>query len=328
MQQCDILPERFFAIFSVAGVDGGQVGVQTASGVHLSKSVFLGDVDGLSKQQTGPVKNRASPNTKKKKKNVSNFDGDVSEINVEVEEKGLQQSSERYHPLPLPKPPAGFVLDEQGRVLMASNRRIATIVDSTNNFPLECVIRRVFRSTRGDECLLLCPVDMPVQILKSTNVEGWAAVHSVTQREEDVATQRMTYLNLEQEAGCTKGSLGVTGKLPPCDPCDQEVMGSSRGNRLLQKCEVADDGEDVDGLPSEGIEITCFHMDGSHYMIYTPSDPLLFVAVKDKDGQLQIADDELLEDPAIISAIDEETEFNALVEEEAALLESLLGERD
>lgn len=68
-------------------------------------------------------------------------------------------------------------------------------------------------------------------------------------------------------------------------------------------------------------------MDGSHYMIYTPSDPLLFVAVKGKDGLLQIADDELLEDPAIISAIDEETEFNALVEEEAALLESLLGER-
>ncbi|PQQ10862.1 uncharacterized protein Pyn_25198 [Prunus yedoensis var. nudiflora] len=60
-------------------------------------------------------------------------------------------------------------------------------------------------------------------------------------------------------------------------------------------------------------------------MIYTPSDPLLFVVVKNNDGMLQIADDDLLEDPAIISAIDEETEFNALVEEEAALLDSLLG---
>ncbi|PON37658.1 hypothetical protein TorRG33x02_346930 [Trema orientale] len=94
-------------------------------------------------------------------------------------------------------------------------------------------------------------------------------------------------------------------------------------------------------------------MDGAHYMIYTPSDPLLFVAVKDKNGLLQIADDvsnftwpkdkssylkgddlflvkeipppDLLDDSAIISAIDEETEFNALVEEEAALLDSLLG---
>lgn len=32
-------------------------------------------------------------------------------------------------------------------------------VDSTNNFPLECVIRRVFRSSQGSECMLLCPVD-------------------------------------------------------------------------------------------------------------------------------------------------------------------------
>lgn len=86
-----------------------------------------------------------------------------------------------------------------------------------------------------------------------------------------------------------------------------------------------DGGEDVDGLPTEGIEIACFHLDGSHYMIYTPSDPLLFVAVKDKNGALQIADDELLDDLAVVGAIDEETEFNALVEEEAALLDSLLG---
>ena len=48
-------------------------------------------------------------------------------------------------------------------------------------------------------------------------------------------------------------------------------------------------------------------------MIYTPSDPLLFVAVKDQNGMLQIADDELLEDPVVSSAIDEETEFNTLV---------------
>ncbi|KAF3666578.1 putative protein XAP5 CIRCADIAN TIMEKEEPER-like [Capsicum annuum] len=124
-------------------------------------------------QQTGPVKKKqqrttSSSSTKKKKKPV--------QVDVEVEgDKGVE-SFQRYTPLPLPKPPAGFVLDEQGSVLMASSKRIATIVDSTNNFPLECVIRRVFRSTRGDECLLLCPVDMPVQILKSRNVEGWAAV--------------------------------------------------------------------------------------------------------------------------------------------------------
>ncbi|CAN4080698.1 unnamed protein product [Withania somnifera] len=258
------------------------------------------------KQQTGSVKKRTSPNTKKKKKPP------VSEVEVEDEEEKWLHSSERYHPLPLPKPPAGFVVDEQGTVLMASNKRIATIVDSTNNFPLECVIRRVFRSTRGDECLLLCPVDMPVQILKSRNVEGWSAV---SDEEVEAILPTAAYALAKIHMHLLYSGFCYT----------------ARGGFCYTEDDIfeyrTDDGEDVDGLPNEGIEITCFLMDGSHYMIYTPSDPLLFVAAKDKDGRLQIADDELLEDPAIISAIDEETEFNALVEEEAALLESLLGER-
>ncbi|KAI9111062.1 hypothetical protein K1719_017937 [Acacia pycnantha] len=138
----------------------------------------------------------------------------------------------------------------------------------------------------------------------------------------------------------------------------------------MQGVYFADDGKEVDGVPTEGVEITWFNMDGAHYMINTPSDPLLFVAVKEwlakryhggkrrgrgsslvglfqslKNGRFSddeegiillstgqkwdvaIADDELLDDPAIISAIDEETEFNALVEEEAALLDSLIGKR-
>ncbi|KAK1309915.1 hypothetical protein QJS10_CPA08g01148 [Acorus calamus] len=51
------------------------------------------------------------------------------------------------------------------------------LVDSPNNLPLDCMIRRVFTSSRGDECMLLCPVDTPVQILKSTNFDGWSAVN-------------------------------------------------------------------------------------------------------------------------------------------------------
>ncbi|CAL9185463.1 unnamed protein product, partial [Musa hybrid cultivar] len=82
----------------------------------------------------------------------------------------------RSHPSPLPKPPAGFLLDQHGRVLLAASKRIATIVDASNNLPLECVIRRVFQSSKGDECMLLCPVDTPIQILKSTNFSGWSAV--------------------------------------------------------------------------------------------------------------------------------------------------------
>lgn len=193
---------------------------------------------------------------------------------------------------------------------MAASKRTATIVDATNNLPLECVIRRVFESSQGQECMLLCPVDTPVQILKSSNFNGWSAVND-EEVEAILPTAAYALAKIHMH-------LVVSG-----------FCYTARGGFCYSEEDIlefrTDDGEAIDGLPSEGVEITCFSLDGAHYMIYTPSDPLLFVAVKDKDGHLQIADDDLLEDPAIAGAIDEETEFNALVEEESALLDSLLG---
>ncbi|WZZ23967.1 hypothetical protein YC2023_007368 [Brassica napus] len=218
-------------------------------------------------------------------------------------------------PPTIPKPPAGFVIDETGRVLMASKKRIATVVDPTNNSPLDCVIRRVFTSSKGEDCMLLCPVDTPVQILKSTNIDGWSAVS-----DEEVESLLPAAAYALAKIHMHLVHSGRVARL-------QRIIGRKPRNLHGPKHQLfADDGQDVEGLPTEGVEITCFHLDGSHYMVYTPSDPLLFVAAKDPNGLLQIADDELLDDPAVISAIDEETEFNALVEEEAALLESLLGE--
>ncbi|KAM1052578.1 hypothetical protein ACFX13_000169 [Malus domestica] len=272
------------------------------------------------KSQTGPVKKRApSPtNDNKKKKRKGGSGGgnseDLSFGDVEiVDSSGGGVSNSRslgFHPTPLPNPPAGFVVDDHGKVLMASSKRIASIVDPTNNFPLECVIRRVFRSSRGDECMLLCPVDTPVQILKSTNIDGWSAV---SDEEVEAILPSAAYALAKIHMHLVHSGFCYT----------------ARGGFCYSEDDIfdfrTDDGQDVDGLPTEGVEITCFHLDGSHYMIYTPSDPLLFVVVKDNAGLLQIADDDMLEDPTIISAIDEETEFNALVEEEAALLDSLLG---
>uniref|UniRef100_A0A1D1YEV1 Protein KIAA0664 n=1 Tax=Anthurium amnicola TaxID=1678845 RepID=A0A1D1YEV1_9ARAE len=215
-------------------------------------------------------------------------------------------------PSPLPKPPAGFIVDAHGKVLLASSKRIATIVDLTNNLPLECIIRRVFQSSQGQECMLLCPVDIPVQILKSTNFNGWSAVNDA---EIEAIIPAAAYALAKIHMHLVFSGFCYTARGGFCYSEDDILEFRT------------DDGEDIDGLPAEGIEITCFHQDGTHYMIYTPSDPLLFVAVKDENGLLRIADDDLLDDPAVMGAIDEETEFNALVEEEAALLESVLGER-
>ncbi|KAM7258589.1 hypothetical protein ACFE04_014330 [Oxalis oulophora] len=320
---------------------------QNPTKTHLPTLCFA-----AANSQTGPVGTRSSSssnNTKKRKKkkkkeekpiiedNDNNDDDDDDGLGLsdfEILRDGSEQivhqqvnnnninnrskkgsssdmnSNSRYIPTPLPKAPAGFVVDDQGKVLMASNKRIVTVVDPANNKPLECVIRRVFRSSQEDECMLLCPVDMPVQILKSVNFEGWSAV---SDEEVETILPSADYALAKIHIHLVYSGFCYT----------------ARGGFCYSEEDIFDfhNGQDVDGLPAEGVEITCFHVDGSHYMIYTPSDPLLFVAAKDANGMLQIADDDLLDDPAVISAIDEETEFNALVEEEAALLESLMGER-
>ncbi|CAK9316406.1 unnamed protein product [Citrullus colocynthis] len=275
-----------------------------------------------SNSQPGPLSKQSASTSSKKRKKKGKGDTKVfnpTDVEVvddfSVDEAGPSSSTSNssylsHHPSTLPKPPAGFVLDGHGKVLMASNKRIAIMVDPLNNLPLECVIRRIFRSSKGDECMLLCPVDTPVQILKSKNIDGWSAV---SDDEVEAILPAAAYALAKIHMHLVHSGFCYT----------------ARGGFCYSEDDIfdfrTDDGQDVDGLPNEGIEITCFHMNGAHYMIYTPSDPLLFVAIKDKLGQLTIADDELLEDPAIISAIDEETEFNALVEEEAALLESVLG---
>ncbi|BAF16280.1 Os04g0692200 [Oryza sativa Japonica Group] len=211
----------------------------------------------------------------------------------------------------MPKPPAGFVLDDQGRCIAAASKRIVTIIDDTNNRPLECIIRRVFRSTLDHDCMLLCPVDMPVQVLKSANFSGWIAVDD-DQIKEIIPS--VAYALARVHMHFVESGFCYTARGGFCFPED-----------AIQ--EFHDSGDGGDSVPFEGVEICCFNLDGAHYMIYTPVDPLLFVAVKDKDGVLRIAEDELMDDPAVVGAIDEETEFTALVEEEEALLESVLGER-
>ncbi|CAN8229581.1 unnamed protein product [Cochlearia groenlandica] len=277
--------------------------VTSASNPRTAKKV-----SSTSNGSTGTNKKR-----KKKEKLVSPpvVDWDLRDADSIIEDE--DDDEEGFSSLPtIPKPPAGFVIDETGKVLMASKKRIATVVDSTNNSPLDCVVRRVFTSSKGEDCMLLCPVDTPVQILKSTNIDGWSAV---SDEEVEALLPTAAYALAKIHMHLVHSGFCYTARGGFCYTEDNVFDFRT------------DDGQDVEGLPTEGVEITCFHLDGSHYMVYTPSDPLLFVAAKDPNGLLQIADDELLDDPAVISAIDEETEFNALVEEEEALLESLLGER-
>ncbi|CAI5957603.1 unnamed protein product [Closterium sp. NIES-65] len=77
-------------------------------------------------------------------------------------------------------------------------------------------------------------------------------------------------------------------------------------------------GFGIGGSLAEGVDITTFLSGGQEYMIYTPFDPLMFVAYKDpKTSEILVAEDpELLNDPKVLDAIDEEQQFQALVEAE------------
>ncbi|KAJ1273636.1 hypothetical protein BS78_06G297500 [Paspalum vaginatum] len=236
-------------------------------------------------------------------------DGYGDQEEEEEEEEGRFAGGTRA--AAMPKPPAGFVLDDKGRCIAAASKRIVTIIDDTNNRPLECIIRRVFQSSQDHDCMLLCPVDMPVQVLKSTNFSGWIAVDD-NQLKQIIPS--VSYALARVHMHFVESGFCYTARGGFCFP-----------EEAIQ--EFHDSGDGGDGVPFEGVEICCFNLDGAHYMIYTPVDPLLFVAVKDKDGVLRIAEDDLMDDPAVIDAIDEETEFSALVEEEEALLETVLGER-
>lgn len=98
------------------------------------------------KSQTGPVKKRSpsGTNNNKKKKRKGGGGGDSEDLSlsdVEIVDNlgaggvgssgsGSSSRSLGFHPTPLPKPPAGFVVDDHGKVLMASSKRIASIVRS------------------------------------------------------------------------------------------------------------------------------------------------------------------------------------------------------
>ncbi|KAK9049389.1 hypothetical protein SSX86_031642 [Deinandra increscens subsp. villosa] len=88
-------------------------------------------------QQSGPVKKRQSSTNNNKKPPVKNKSkhgefkkgfGVNEEENDDEYEETTSSSKARYQPLPLPKPPAGFLVDGQGKVVAVSDRRIATIV--------------------------------------------------------------------------------------------------------------------------------------------------------------------------------------------------------
>ncbi|KAG0580977.1 hypothetical protein KC19_4G214900 [Ceratodon purpureus] len=215
-------------------------------------------------------------------------------------------------PVSLLKPLAGFVLDDVGKVVLMAppQNRIVTIVDPTTRRPLECMIRRAFSSSSGEQCLLLLPLDMPLQILKIEEEREGLIELSDAELEEVLP-------NAAYALAKSRLHLIVSG-----------FCLTARGGFCYTEKDVIDlnteYGEGLSGSLAEGVEVATFQMDNNQYIMYTPFDPLMFVAHQDPvTGELRIADDDLLDDEAVLDAIDEENEFQALVDEEEAVNEAL-----
>ncbi|BBN06364.1 hypothetical protein MPTK1_3g20510 [Marchantia polymorpha subsp. ruderalis] len=214
--------------------------------------------------------------------------------------------------LPMPKPPAGFILDEAGRVVLVAPaaNRVVTIVDPATQRPLECMIRRAFRSSQGQDCLLLLPLDMPLQILKIE--EESEGLRELSDDELQAVLPTAAYALAKRRLHLIISGFCLTARGGFCYT-EEHVLDLN-----------TDNGEGLGGSLAEGVEIANFQLNDDEYLIYTPFDPLMFVAKRDEvTGELKIADDELLDDEVVLDAIDEENEFQALVDEEDAINETL-----
>ncbi|CAM6092854.1 unnamed protein product [Calypogeia fissa] len=212
---------------------------------------------------------------------------------------------------PGPKPPAGFILDEDGAIALVAPaaNRVVTIMDPSSQRPLECMIRRAFRSSDGRDCLLLLPLDMPLQILKIDEEEEGLTELSDEELQEILPSA--IYALAKRRLHLIVSGFCLTARGGFCYT-EEHVLDFK-----------AEYGEGLGGSLTEGVEVANFQVGDSEYMVYTPFDPVMFVVHRDATGQLRIADDELLDDEIVLDAIDEENEFQALVDEEDAMRETL-----
>eukprot|EP00897_Mesotaenium_endlicherianum_P008475 jgi/Mesen1/7656/ME000400S06850 len=206
----------------------------------------------------------------------------------------------------MPSPPAGFILDNQGDVtLMAPpQKRVLTIVDPETQRPLDCQIRRLFVNSQGLSFFLLLPLDTPIQILKIQREKN-----NIDELEEQEIVEIMphaSYALAKKALHLVHTGFCLTARGALCFTEDDVVEFDSEfgelglgGNNML-----------------EGVEIVSFVWRGTEYIIYTPFDPLMFVAYRTEDGQLRIAEDDLLDDPKVIGALEEEEEFKLMVDRE------------
>ncbi|HBB35245.1 MAG TPA: DUF3727 domain-containing protein [Cyanobacteria bacterium UBA8803] len=143
---------------------------------------------------------------------------------------------------------------------------------------LNCYIEKSLE-VDGIEYLLLMPVDSPIQIVAwDEESEGDFADATLVEDEEEIdeifpdAQAVLAEQNLTLKR--TAYTLTVAGEVPP--PDEEEIL----------TIEVEEDNVELE--PEEFQLLASFYHEEQEYGIYTPLDPLLFLARTNQDGQPEL----------------------------------------
>ncbi|XP_024522824.1 uncharacterized protein LOC112343496 isoform X2 [Selaginella moellendorffii] len=199
----------------------------------------------------------------------------------------------------IPNPPAGFILNDAGEVVLVApaNKRVVDMIDPETGRSLECSVRRAFLSSSGLQCLLLSPLDTPLQILKYD--EENEALREISDDELEELIPTAEYALAKKRLHFVFSGYCLTARGCFCFT-DNDVLELETG---------------TDGSITEGVEITSFQVGISEFVVFTPFDPLLFVACKDEStGALTVADEDLMNDLGVVNAMKDEAEFQQFVE--------------
>ncbi|CAI5514352.1 unnamed protein product [Closterium sp. Naga37s-1] len=173
--------------------------------------------------------------------------------------------------------------------------------DPITNRSLDCVIRRAFSNSLGVPFFLLHPLDTPIMFFRISGRTG--ELQEVDDEEAERIMPAAAYALAKKSLHLTPSGFTLTLRGAICFTEDDVI---NLDTEL---------GFGIGGSLAEGVDITTFLSGGQEYMIYTPFDPLMFVAYKDpKSSEILVAEDpELLNDPKVLDAIDEEQQFQAMV---------------
>ncbi len=161
-----------------------------------------------------------------------------------------------------------------------SSNEFVTLTDESGR-QLNCSIEHSL-DVEGAQYLLLMPVDTPVEIVAWDDDEDEESTEATLLEDDaeiDLIFSDAQAVLAEQNLALkrTAFTLTVAGEMPSVDDVDEDD---------ILTIEIEDD--DVKLEPEELMFLASFYHEEQKYEVYTPLDPLLFPARRNKAGQAEL----------------------------------------